>query len=44
MCAWAAGEVSFSNPGKIFFPEKGLTKGDLADYYRCASGSTLWGT
>jgi bifunctional non-homologous end joining protein LigD len=26
-------EVSFSNPQKVFFPEKGLTKGDLVEYY-----------
>jgi bifunctional non-homologous end joining protein LigD len=26
-------EVSVSNPDKIFFPEPGLTKGDLVDYY-----------
>jgi bifunctional non-homologous end joining protein LigD len=26
-------EVSFSNPGKVFFPETGLTKGDLLEYY-----------
>ncbi len=26
-------EVSFSNPDKIFFPGRGLTKGDLVSYY-----------
>ena len=26
-------EVSFSNPGKVFFPARGLTKGDLVGYY-----------
>jgi bifunctional non-homologous end joining protein LigD len=26
-------EVSFSNPTKVFFPERGLTKGDLVSYY-----------
>ena len=26
-------EVTISNPDKIFFPERGLTKGDLVDYY-----------
>jgi bifunctional non-homologous end joining protein LigD len=26
-------EVRFSNPDKVFFPERGLTKGDLARYY-----------
>ena len=26
-------EVSVTNPDKIFFPEPGLTKGDLVQYY-----------
>ena len=26
-------EVSISNPDKLFFPERGLTKGDLVQYY-----------
>ena len=26
-------EVRFSNPDKVFFPEPGLTKGDLVRYY-----------
>jgi bifunctional non-homologous end joining protein LigD len=26
-------EVSISNPDKLFFPERGLTKGDLVEYY-----------
>jgi bifunctional non-homologous end joining protein LigD len=26
-------EVSFSNPDKVFFPARGLTKGDLVGYY-----------
>ncbi len=26
-------EVKFSNPEKVFFPERGLTKGDLCSYY-----------
>jgi bifunctional non-homologous end joining protein LigD len=26
-------EVSFSNPDKLFFPQRGLTKGDLVRYY-----------
>jgi bifunctional non-homologous end joining protein LigD len=26
-------EVEVSNPDKVFFPEQGLTKGDLVDYY-----------
>ena len=34
-------EVSFSNPGKIFFPERGLTKGDLVEYYLDVAGCVL---
>jgi DNA ligase D len=26
-------EVQITNPGKVFFPERGLTKGDLVSYY-----------
>src|SRR5215210_518190 len=26
-------EVTISNPDKIFFPQRGLTKGDLVQYY-----------
>ncbi|MBX5469026.1 MAG: non-homologous end-joining DNA ligase [Thermoleophilaceae bacterium] len=26
-------EVRFSNPGKVYFPQRGYTKGDLLDYY-----------
>jgi len=26
-------EVAFSNPDKVFFPERALTKGDLVSYY-----------
>jgi DNA primase len=26
-------EIRFSNPNKMFFPEPGLTKGDLLRYY-----------
>jgi bifunctional non-homologous end joining protein LigD len=26
-------EVAISNPGKVFFPARGLTKGDLVSYY-----------
>ncbi|MGH2916052.1 MAG: non-homologous end-joining DNA ligase [Solirubrobacteraceae bacterium] len=26
-------EVPISNPGKVFFPERGITKRDLVDYY-----------
>jgi bifunctional non-homologous end joining protein LigD len=29
----AGREVRLSNPGKVFFPERGLTKLDLANYY-----------
>jgi DNA primase len=25
--------VAISNPDKVFFPERGLTKGDLVGYY-----------
>jgi DNA ligase D len=35
----AAGRVvSISNPGKLFFPELGATKGDLVDYYLRVEG------
>ena len=27
-------EVKFSNLDKIFWPDEGITKGDLIDYYR----------
>ena len=26
-------DVRISNPDKVFFPERGLTKGDLVNYY-----------
>jgi bifunctional non-homologous end joining protein LigD len=26
-------EIAFSNPDKVFFPQRGLTKGDLVSYY-----------
>ena len=26
-------DVTISNPDKVFFPARGLTKGDLVDYY-----------
>jgi bifunctional non-homologous end joining protein LigD len=33
-CVQVAGrDVTVTNPGKIFFPKRGLTKGDLVDYY-----------
>ena len=31
-------EVEISNPGKLYFPESGLTKGALADYYSRHAG------
>lgn len=34
-------EVAFSNPDKVFFPEKGLTKGDLVAYYLDVAGCVL---
>jgi bifunctional non-homologous end joining protein LigD len=34
-------EVTVSNPGKPFFPERGLTKGDLVDYYVGLADSVL---
>ncbi len=34
-------EVKFSNPGKVFFPARGLTKGDLAAYYLDVAGCVL---
>jgi DNA ligase D-like protein (predicted polymerase) len=38
----AAGrEVKLSNPGKVFFPELGLTKLDLVNYYLAVSGPAL---
>src|SRR5690349_20973641 len=31
----SAGEpVRLTNPGKIYWPDEGITKGDLLDYYR----------
>ncbi|HEY5429162.1 MAG TPA: DNA polymerase domain-containing protein [Solirubrobacteraceae bacterium] len=38
----AAGrEVRISNPGKVFFPERGTTKRDLIDYYLRLAGPAL---
>jgi DNA ligase D-like protein (predicted polymerase) len=38
----AAGrEVKLSNPGKVFFPELGVTKLDLVNYYLAVSGPAL---
>jgi bifunctional non-homologous end joining protein LigD len=34
-------EVAVSNPDKIFFPEPGLTKGDLVRYYLDVAGCAL---
>jgi DNA ligase D len=36
-----AHEVAISNPGKVFFPERGLTKGDLVAYYLDLAGCVL---
>lgn len=35
--ATASGEVKISNEQKIFFPEDGITKGELVAYYRAVS-------
>jgi len=38
----AAGrEVRISSPGKVFFPERGLTKRDLVDYYLRLDGAVV---
>ena len=34
-------EVRISNPDKIFFPQPGLTKGDLVRYYLDVAGCLL---
>jgi bifunctional non-homologous end joining protein LigD len=34
-------QVTVSNPQKLFFPERGLTKGDLVDYYVGLADSVL---
>jgi bifunctional non-homologous end joining protein LigD len=34
-------DVSFSNPNKVFFPDRGLTKGDLVSYYLDVAGCVL---
>jgi bifunctional non-homologous end joining protein LigD len=34
-------EVAVSNPDKLFFPEPGLTKGDLVEYYLDLAGCAL---
>jgi bifunctional non-homologous end joining protein LigD len=33
--------VELSNTGKTFFPDGGLTKGDLIDYYCAVAGRML---
>jgi bifunctional non-homologous end joining protein LigD len=33
--------VEVSNPGKVLYPDHGITKGDLVDYYRRVAGSML---
>jgi bifunctional non-homologous end joining protein LigD len=33
--------VEVSNPGKVLYPDDGITKGDLVDYYRQVAGSML---
>ena len=39
----AGREVSISNPDKVFFPEKGYTKGDLVRYYVAVADGALRG-
>jgi DNA ligase D-like protein (predicted polymerase) len=39
----AGREVSISNPDKIYFPEKGYTKGDLVRYYVAVADGALRG-
>jgi bifunctional non-homologous end joining protein LigD len=34
-------EVAISNPDKLFFPERGLTKGDVVSYYLDVAGCAL---
>src|SRR5438270_886487 len=34
-------DVAISNPDKVFFPERGLTKGDLVSYYVGVAGCAL---
>jgi bifunctional non-homologous end joining protein LigD len=33
--------VPLSHPGKVFFPDDGITKGDLAEYYRTVASRML---
>jgi DNA ligase D len=39
--AVAGQEVKISNPGKVFFPERGITKLDLIEYYLTVAEPTL---
>jgi DNA ligase D-like protein (predicted polymerase) len=39
----AGREVAISNPGKLFFPELGITKLGLVDYYLSVAGGALRG-
>ncbi|OPL19239.1 MAG: hypothetical protein AVO35_11720 [Candidatus Aegiribacteria sp. MLS_C] len=34
-------EIDLSNRDKVFFPESGITKGDLVDYYRGVAGTMV---
>jgi bifunctional non-homologous end joining protein LigD len=34
-------QVAISNPDKVFFPQRGLTKGDLVQYYADLAGAVL---
>src|SRR5918996_4060808 len=36
-------EVTISNPNKVYFPEVGLTKGELVDYYLAVADGALLG-
>ena len=41
---WVDGrEIKISNPGKIFFPERGITKLDLVEYYLAIAPGALRG-
>jgi bifunctional non-homologous end joining protein LigD len=33
--------IEVFNPGKVLYPDRGITKGDLVDYYRRVVGSML---
>ena len=36
-------QVTVSNPSKVYFPEIGLTKGELVDYYLAVADGALRG-